>query len=85
LGGIPCQTRVVKPRSGDVAVRKTLFLTSASSCSDHDYLLVAHTLGCFQTVNPDVTEMRRENLAMWGQPNYERIVRGKRVALFCSE
>jgi hypothetical protein len=22
---------------------------------------------------------------VWGQPNYERIVRGKRVALFCSE
>ena len=25
------------------------------------------------------------NLWLWGQPNYERIVRGKRVALFCSE
>jgi CheY-like chemotaxis protein len=23
--------------------------------------------------------------SLWGQPNYERIVRGKRVALFCSE
>jgi predicted RNA-binding Zn-ribbon protein involved in translation (DUF1610 family) len=22
---------------------------------------------------------------LWGQPNYERIVRGKRVAHFCSE
>jgi len=28
---------------------------------------------------------RWEGTTVWGQPNYERIVRGKRVALFCSE
>ena len=45
LGGIPGQTGVVKARSGDVTIRKALFLTSATSCSDDDHLLIAHTLG----------------------------------------
>ena len=67
MGGIPCEAGVVKSCSGDIAVSETLFLTSAPSCSDHHHLLIADTLGCIQTVNPDVTEMRRENLATFGQ------------------
>jgi hypothetical protein len=31
----------------------------------------------------DLLNMAKSHV--WGQPNYERIVRGKRVALFCSE
>jgi len=68
LGGIPCQAGVVKSCSGDIAVRKTLFLTPASSCAYDNNLLIAHALRCLQTVNPDITEMRGENLTTFGQP-----------------
>ena len=67
MGGIPCEAGVIKACSGDVAVGEALFLTSASSCSDDNHLLIAHTLGCLQTVNPGVAELRCENLAAFGQ------------------
>src|ERR1039458_2487965 len=67
LRGVPGQTGVVKTGSGDVTVGKTLFLTSASSHPDDNDLLIAHTLGGLQTVNPDVAEVRCENLTTFGQ------------------
>jgi hypothetical protein len=44
-----------------------LSLASATSHSEDDHLLIAHTLGRFQTVNPDITEMCGENLTAFGQ------------------
>src|ERR1039458_5213246 len=67
LRGIPGEAGAVKTCPGDFAVGEALFLTSASSCSDENRLLIAHTLGRLKTVNPDVTEMRRENLTTFGQ------------------
>ena len=67
LRGVPCQTGVVKPCSGDVAVREALSPPSSPSHSDDYHLLIAHTLGCLQTVNPDVTEVGCENLAALSQ------------------
>ena len=67
MGGVPCQAGVVKPCPGDVAVREALSLTSASSHSDDHHLLIAHTLRRLKTVNPDITEMRGENLTAFGQ------------------
>jgi len=68
LRGVPCEAGVVKSCSGDVTVCKALFLTSATSCSDHYHLLIAHTLGRFEPVNPGVAEVRCENSTAFGQP-----------------
>ena len=64
--GFLAQAGVVKSCPGDVAVRKTFFLTSAPPCSDHHHLLIAHTLGCFEPVNPE----RRGNV--WRESDYIR-------------
>src|SRR5271166_5890154 len=67
LGGIPGEAGVVKPCAGDVAVRKPLSLTPASSRSDDNHLFIARALRGFEPVNPGVTEMRGENLTTFGQ------------------
>ena len=58
----------MEPGSGDITVREAVSFTSGPAHSQNHDLLVAHTLRCFEAVNPDVTELRRQNLTTFGDP-----------------
>ena len=68
MGWIPGKAGVIEPGSGDIAVREAVSFTPGPAYSQNHDLLVAYTFRCFEAVNPDVTELRCENLTTFGDP-----------------